>query len=288
MYDNFIQNVNGSEYRQILNSCDTGEFFRDSTKEDYKNMCKKLSRNLLLLSNGDYEYDKFFKYCDMLYIWMYFEIKEKGFSNSIIEEIFKHSVQMITQKLKKKYCSYFSFSDKLQEPEKLIKLRILEHNTSTFQNILNYTSDPNNCPCLKYVYECINIYIDMNNRFCATHEDQNTINKGTCDILKNFNTSYSTYIHNVNRGIYEFPILSDTTTDTHTLTATHLTRCSSNIPITELGSSEYDQSSSPKQVRISTALSTMVGIPPFLALIYKVNIICTWNYKLYITQKYTL
>ncbi|KMZ95737.1 hypothetical protein PVMG_05336 [Plasmodium vivax Mauritania I] len=236
-------------------------------------MCKKLFRNMLLLADSNYGSGNYFKYCDMLYIWIYFEIKKKGLTSSIIEETFKQLVKIITDKLGKKSCSYFSFSDKLEEPEKLIKLRILEHNTSTFQNILKYTSDPNNCPCLKYVYECINIYIDMNNRFCATFEDQNTINQGTCDILKNFNTSYSTYIQNVNGGIYELPLLSDTTTASHTPTASHVTRCSANNERQELGSGLDVQSSSPEQISISTALSTMVGIPPFLALIYKVNII---------------
>ncbi|KMZ89763.1 hypothetical protein PVMG_04593 [Plasmodium vivax Mauritania I] len=275
MHDNYVKNVNGSEYEQVINSCDEIELFKDPTKEEYRKMCKKLFRNLLLLADRNYKGSNFFKYCDMLYIWIYFEIKKKRLTSSIIEETFKQLVKIITDKLRKKSCSYFSFSEKLEEPEKLIKLRILEHNTSTFQNILNYTSDPNNCPCLKYVYECINIYIDMNNRLCATLEDKNTTNQGTCDILKNFNTSYSTYIQNVNGGTYQLPFLSDTTTATHTLTDTHLTRCSANNQNTVLDSGIADQSSRPKQISISTALSTMVGIPPFLALIYKVNIIYT-------------
>ncbi|KMZ99309.1 hypothetical protein PVNG_02192 [Plasmodium vivax North Korean] len=275
MHDKFIQNVNGSEYMQIFNSCDTGEYFQKPDMQKYKNICKQLSRNLLLLANGDHGDDNFFKYCDMLYIWMYFEIKEKGFSNSIIEEIFQSTEQMITQKLKKKYCSYFSFSDKLQEPEKLIKLRIFEHNTSTIKNILNNIDEPNNCSCLEYVYECINIYKDMHKRYCATDEGKNKTYKGTCDILKNFNLNYSSYIRNIKEEIYKLPFLSDTTTSSHTPTGSHATRCLLNKQKLELGSGAVHQSSSPKQISISTALSTMAGIPPFLALIYKVNIICT-------------
>ncbi|KMZ99317.1 hypothetical protein PVNG_02200 [Plasmodium vivax North Korean] len=273
MHDNFIKNVNESQYEQILKYCETGGLFQDPAKNEYKNLCKKLSRNLLLLADRNYIGGDFFKYCDMLYIWMYFEIRNKGLSNSIIKEIFESTEQMITKKRFKTSCSYFSFSEKLQEPEKLIKLRIFEHNTSTIKNILNNINESNNCSCLKYVYDCINIYNDMNSRFCVTNQDKNTIHKGTCDILKNFNKNYSSYILNVNGGIYKFPFLSDTTTVTQTPIATHVTRCSLDKPIQELDSSAVVQSSSPKQISISTALSTVAGIPPFLALIYKVNMI---------------
>ncbi|CAG9474605.1 unnamed protein product [Plasmodium vivax] len=277
MYDNFNQNVNGSEYNEILNGCDTGRMFQKPDMQKYKNICKKLSLNLLLLAKGDYKYDDFFKYCDMLYIWMDFEINKQGLTNSIIEEIFKLSIQMIKKKFNKESCSYFSFNEKLQEPEKLIKLRIFQYNTSTIKNILNNINHPDNCSCLEYVYECINIYYDMNNKFCAKPEDINITYKGTCDILKNFNSNYSSYIRNVKEEFYKLPFLSDTaTTTTHTPTDTHLTRCSANMQNRVLDSGSADQSSSPKQISISTALSTMAGIPPFLALIYKFTPVGTW------------
>ncbi|CAI7724147.1 Plasmodium vivax Vir protein, putative [Plasmodium vivax] len=276
MHNNFIQNVNGSEYNDILKSCDTGFMFQKPNMQEYKNMCKKLSRNLLLLADGSYGDDNFSKYCDMLYIWMYFEINKKSLSNSTIEQIFQNTVYMITTKLSKKPCSYFSFNEKLKEPEKLIKLRVFEHNTSTLQNILNNINHPDNCSCLKYVYDCINTYNNMNNRFCATGEHENTTYKDTCGILKKFNTSYSKFSRNVNKRIYELPSLSDTTTATHTSIITHEPKCLSNKQKEELNFRADDQSSSPKQISISTALSTVVGIPPFLALIYKFTPAGTW------------
>ncbi|KMZ88580.1 hypothetical protein PVBG_04789 [Plasmodium vivax Brazil I] len=275
MHDNFIQNVNGNRYKAILDSCDTIGLFKGPNKEEYKNMCKKLSRNLLLLADSNYKDGNYFKYCDMLYIWIYFEIRKNGLTNSIIEKVFKDLVRLITQKLQKQACYDFSFSEKLKEPEKLIKLRIFQYNTSTIKNILNSISDPDNCSCLEYVYECINIYNDMNNRLCATHKDKNTTNKCTCDILQNFYTSYSSFFDNVNDVNYKLPSLSDTTTATRTPIVNHVPICLRNKPKSELDSSGVDQSGSPKKISISTALSTMVGIPPFLALIYKVNMIYT-------------
>ncbi|KMZ89758.1 hypothetical protein PVMG_04588 [Plasmodium vivax Mauritania I] len=273
LHDNFIENDNGSEYNEILSYCDTGTMFQKPNMQEYKNMCKKLSRNLLLLADGNYGDDNFSKYCDMLYIWMYFEINKKSLSNSTIEQIFQNTVYMITTKLSKKPCSYFSFNEKLKEPEKLIKLRVFEHNTSTLQNILNNINHPDNCSCLKYVYDCINTYNNMNNRFCATGEHENTTYKDTCGILKNFKTSYSNFFLNVNGVIYELTLLSDITNAAHTPTVIDAPSCLSIRQKEELNFGGDDQSSRPKQIGISTALSTMVGIPPFLALIYKVNII---------------
>ncbi|KMZ89692.1 hypothetical protein PVMG_04522 [Plasmodium vivax Mauritania I] len=247
--------------------------FNTDNKGVYKQICKKLARNLLLLADSDYEDGKFSKHCDMLYIWMYFKIEKKGLFNSIFEKIFQEFVHIIRTKLSKKSCSYFSFNKKLQEPEELIKLRIFEHNTSTLQNILNKISDPDNCSCLEYVYDCINIYNDMNNRFCATNENKQITYKDTCDILKKFNTSYTTFSHNVNGRIYELPILHDITTATRTPIVNHVPICLSNKQKQVLDSGADYHSSRPKQISISTSLSTMIGIPHFLALIYKVNII---------------
>ncbi|SCO72996.1 VIR protein [Plasmodium vivax] len=277
VYDMFIQNVYGSEYNEILISCDRGLLFQNPNMNEYKNMCKQLSRNMLLLaSNSNYGGSNFSKYCDILYIWMYYEIKKKMLSNSTIEKIFQNSDKMITTKLHKTSCSYFSFNEKLQEPENLIKLRIFEHNTSTFQNILNNISNPNNCSCLKYVYDCINTYNNMNNRFCATDDHENITYKDTCGILKNFKTSYSKFFRNVNGVIYELPLLSDTTNAAHTPTVIDAPSCLSIRQKVELNFSGDDQSSGSKQISISTALSTMVGIPPFLALIYKFTSVGTW------------
>ncbi|KMZ83254.1 hypothetical protein PVBG_05224 [Plasmodium vivax Brazil I] len=274
LYDKLDQAVvENDQYPDILNLCGRGTLFEKDHTGEYKKFCKKLLNNLLLLTKDDYGGDNFSKYCDILYIWMYFEIKKNNIPDDITKPIFDNSIVMIKTKLRKNPCPYFNFNENYHEPTKLMKLRIFEHNTSTFQNILNNISKPNNCSCLEYVYECINIYKEMNNEFCATDVNKKITYKDTCDILNNFNTSYSTYIQNVNGGIYELPLLSDTTTASHTPTASHVTRCSANKERQELGSGSDVQSSSSKQISISTALSTMVGIPPFLALIYKVNII---------------
>ncbi|VUZ99396.1 PIR protein [Plasmodium vivax] len=270
--------VENGQQQENFDLCNIAPWLRDDIKGEYKNFCKKLLNNLLLLAHGNYGGDNFFKYCDILYMWMYFEIKKRDIPNDIAGKIFNDSYAMINSTHSKTLCPYLNFNEKHQEPTRLMKLRIFEYNTSTFQKILNNISDPDNCSCLEYVYECINIYNDMNKKFCAKPEDINTTYKATCDILKNFNSNYSSYIRNVKGEIYELPFLSTTTTatTTHTLTGSHATRCLLNKQKLELGSGAVHQSSSPKQISISTALSTMAGIPPFLALIYKFTPVGTW------------
>ncbi|SCA83599.1 VIR protein [Plasmodium vivax] len=278
MYDKFADTLNDEYNMQYSDACDGVQLNKGDRVKKQKNTCKALLRNSLLLYDRKYESDVLIKYCDILYIWMYFEIKNNMLSSSLIDQIFRGSIKKVSGNAQIKHCPYFSYSENLHEPEKLMKLSIFNDNIETLKKILNNINDSNNCSCLEYVYECINIYNDMNNRFCATPEDKNTTNKDTCDKLNNFNSNYSSYIRNVKGEIYELPFLSDTTTatTTHTLTGSHATRRLLNKEKLELGSGAVHQSSSPKQISISTALSTMFGIPPFLALIYKFTPVGTW------------
>ncbi|KMZ83218.1 hypothetical protein PVBG_05188 [Plasmodium vivax Brazil I] len=275
-YNELDKTLNETDNVAYSQRCNTLDIYEEVRINEQKNTCTRLFKNTFLLSNRDYSTDDFTKYCDILYIWLYFEIQKYNLNAQIINKIFQGSVSAAQQKSRKQIsCPYFSYNEKLEEAEKLIKLRIFQYNISTIQNILNNIIEPNNCSCLEYVYECVNIYKDMHKRYCATDEGKNKTYKGTCDILKNFNLNYSSYIRNIKEEIYKLPFLSDTTTSSHTPTGSHATRCLLNKQKLELGSGAVHQSSSPKQISISTALSTMAGIPPFLALIYKVNIICT-------------
>ncbi|KMZ76635.1 hypothetical protein PVIIG_06402 [Plasmodium vivax India VII] len=198
-YNELDKTLNETDNGAYSQGCSTLRIYENVRINEQKNTCTRLFKNTFLLSNRDYRTDDFNKYCDILYIWLYFEIQKYNLNAQIINQIFQGSINAAQKKSRTKFsCPYFSYNEKLEEPEKLIKLRIFQYNTSTIKNILNNINHPDNCSCLEYVYECINIYYDMNNKFCAKPEDINITYKGTCDILKNFNSNYSSYIRNYN------------------------------------------------------------------------------------------
>ncbi|KMZ89688.1 hypothetical protein PVMG_04518 [Plasmodium vivax Mauritania I] len=167
LYDKLDQPVvENDQYQDVLILCDKASSLPSDPRGVYKNFCKKLSRNLLLLNYGGYGGGDYFKYCDILYMWMYFEIKKNSISNEITQNFFNESSEIIKPKLIKSSCSYFNFNEKNQEPTKLMKLRIFEYNISIFKNTLNDINALNNCSCLKYIYECINIYKGMHRNYC--------------------------------------------------------------------------------------------------------------------------
>ncbi|VVA00365.1 PIR protein, partial [Plasmodium vivax] len=90
-------------------------------------------------------------YCNILYIWLYFEIEKNKLIAKIINKIFQETITGIQQKnLKKFFCPYFSYNENLREPEKLMKLRIFNDNIETIKNILNNIDALNKCSCLEY------------------------------------------------------------------------------------------------------------------------------------------
>ncbi|SCA60367.1 VIR protein [Plasmodium vivax] len=270
IYNSYIVNENKSEYDEILSYCDKSPLLRSDTTGKYIKFCKNLSRNLLLLADCDYTGEKFNKYCDILYMWMYFEINRNGIPNNITEQLFNASTQVVTTKRYKTPCHYFNFNEKYYEPTKLMKLRIFEKNTSIFTNNLYDIKELNYCSCLKYVYECVNIYREMHKDFCLGKNNLNLLIK----ILVNFKTSYLAYLFDA-RGIKDkLPPLDGTKNE-------HFPRCLSDE--SKLGSAEdlvqdaeanspgAEQSKSRISLSTLAIVSTMVGIPPFLALIYKFN-----------------
>ncbi|KMZ77097.1 hypothetical protein PVIIG_06094 [Plasmodium vivax India VII] len=202
-------------------------------------------------------------------------MKKNNIADDITKIMFNGATNMIRSKLDKTPCTYFNFNEKYHEPTKLMKLRIFEHNTSIFINNFKGIKGLNNCSCLKYVYECVNIYKKMHRDYCLAGKQFEPLNKATCNILNNFETSYLAYLFDA-RGINDkLPLLDGTNNE-------EIPRCLSDesklasaedpFQSAEANSSGTEQSKSPISNSTSAIVSTMVGIPPFLALIYKVKI----------------
>ncbi|KMZ88609.1 hypothetical protein PVBG_04818 [Plasmodium vivax Brazil I] len=208
IYNSFVVNVNGSEYVEILPYCDNAPLLKSDTTGEYIKFCKKLSRNLLQIADGNYTGDKFMKYCDILYMWMYFELKKNRISNEITEKILKGSTQIIKNKLSKNPCPYLNFNEKHHEPTKLMILRIFNDNIVTFQNMLKGIIKSDECSVKRYVYKCIEIYRDMNSKYCSGIGGTTEEKENSCDIIRKFNNFYTPYIFKNNEITDKFPELS--------------------------------------------------------------------------------
>ncbi|KMZ89769.1 hypothetical protein PVMG_04599 [Plasmodium vivax Mauritania I] len=273
--------VENDPYQVVLKLCDNVSLLSSDFTEEHKNFCKKLSRNLLLLDYGGYGGGDFFKYCDILYMWMYFEINRNSISNEITKEIFNKSTEIIKSKIINKHCPYFNFNENHHETRKLMKLSIFNYNVDTFQSMLKGEINPNVCSIIRYIYRCIVIYRDMNSRYCSSGKDQRDENKNSCDIIRNFNSFYTSYISSKNDLTHNFPELNSGSL------LNNIDDCSLEGIYSDEFSDET-QLGTPITKGVSTALGAMVGIPPFLALIYKVNIIFIQIYEQYLMHTFIL
>ncbi|KMZ77241.1 hypothetical protein PVIIG_05194 [Plasmodium vivax India VII] len=209
-YDTLNQPVVEEEqYKEIFKLCDKAPMFQSDTTGNYLNFCKKLSRNLFLLK-GVYN-DDFKKRCSNLYVWLYYEIMNNTIPNDITESIFNQSINIIQHKLSKTPCPYLNFNEKHQEPTKLMKLSIFNDNADTFQGMLKGEIKSDDCSLKRYVYKCIEVYREMNSKYCSIGGDMKEENRNSCNIIRNFNSLYTSYIHKQNGIHHKFPELSSNT-----------------------------------------------------------------------------
>ncbi|VUZ99417.1 PIR protein [Plasmodium vivax] len=253
--------VENDENKEILKLCDNAATFDTNLRDVEKIVCKKLLNNLLQLKNDKYD-DDFKKRCNNLYVWLYFEIKKSGISNDIIKQIFDLSELKEKGMIRYFLCPYYTFIDQKHEPEDLMKLSIFNNNADAFQSLLMDSEKSKDCHLKKYVYECVDIYKKMNKNYSSSGDCNTSQHKNACEIIKFFNRLYMSYIFKKEGISDEFPELSsDTPLDLNNM-----------CPLDEIEPdtpSEERQQDTPKTGGVPTALSAMVGIPPFLALIYK-------------------
>ncbi|KMZ99266.1 hypothetical protein PVNG_02149 [Plasmodium vivax North Korean] len=271
MYDKFAEPLSVEDNNHHSSACNRLPIYNDGRVDEHKNACKVLLRNSILLYDKDYENEVFIKYCDILYIWLYFEIKKNMLSPSIINKIFDGSIQKVSSTGQKKPCTYFSFNENLHQPEKLMKLRIFNDNIKTLTNILNNINESNNCSCLKYVYDCIKIYKDMYRDYCSGEKKtQNLKNINTCKIVDDFGTKYSSNIYDRYYAIYKLRSLSDIN-DMSKATSTYIADCSLDGKRQNFYYNNDNQLDSYTQSNVTKVLGSMIGISSFLAISFKVK-----------------
>ncbi|GAB69979.1 hypothetical protein PCYB_007280, partial [Plasmodium cynomolgi strain B] len=197
-------------------------------------------------------------------MWMYFEINKKSIPNHITKEIFNNLTLTIKDKFSKTPCPYFNFNEKHHEPTKLMKLRIFNYNVDTFQYMLKDVINSDNCSLIRYINKCIEVYRDMNSKYCTGSDGTTEENQNSCDIIRKFDNLYSSYIYNKGGIFQNFPSLSSNT-PTKVISGCR----SEEIESYPDSQSQINQSDRSIIQSVPPALGVMAGIPPFLALIYK-------------------
>ncbi|KMZ77336.1 hypothetical protein PVIIG_06028 [Plasmodium vivax India VII] len=254
------------QYQAVLNLCHKQNTFGTNLRTEQKNICEKLLRNFFLCHSQDR--NKYMNCCSNLYVWLYFKIMKYGISNDIIQKIFKLPMSNENEGTRYNSCQYVTFNDGTDNPDNLMKLSIFNDNASTFYSMLKDSKDPNYCYLKKYVYECIGIYKEMIRKYPFSGLCDSNQHKYACEITNAFQIFYAQHILNKPGIDHDFPELSSD------IPLKYMDECP--VEDTESHTVSAETKQAPPTTRgASTALTAMVGIPPFLALIYKVNIIRT-------------
>ncbi|KMZ77084.1 hypothetical protein PVIIG_05518 [Plasmodium vivax India VII] len=266
MYNKFIETINESKYTDIISQCDSEGIFDNDYNGLCQQICKKLTRNLLLLADNGYRGGEILKKCNILYIWLYFEIKNKELPDDTVAKIFGASDALLYLMQKNNPCPYFSFKGKLYEPEDLMELRIFNDNIETVQKILLQERDNNRyCSYQRYVNYCANKYKSLNEQYCIENKDKETNNTDKCNELAHFESHYTFLTQNTNIRD-KIPTLNSSIN-----TTINIDRCKSyevkETPTTFVN----DQSGNTTQRSVNTAIGTMAGVSSVLAFLYKVS-----------------
>ncbi|KMZ99263.1 hypothetical protein PVNG_02146 [Plasmodium vivax North Korean] len=256
---------------QIITVCDRNETYRTEPTEKYKTICKHLLKNLKILSSNNYSNaDTFYTACKNLNNWLYFKENEHSVSNDIINDIFQAYKQIKNETFHKNDCAYSTFDNGFNEQEKLINLRIFNDNGEAILGLLKKNNKSDDCSLKRYVYKCIEVYRAMYKSYSFHLDCNRSQYKNACNIINEFKQLYSAFIYK-NGGIHhDFPELSSNTP------TNNIDGC----PSEEIESNKASPVPSSQSNRsiiqsVPPALGVMAGIPPFLALIYNVNIIFT-------------
>ncbi|KMZ88600.1 hypothetical protein PVBG_04809 [Plasmodium vivax Brazil I] len=278
LYEEFNQSVDSHDRRSdIISLCNEHATVESSVKETYKELCMKLLKNLFLLTRYSNDYGMYNKRCNDLYNWLYHEMKPHNPPDNIVPNIFDRSNSLMQGTDKQNLCLYSSYNKDEYKDEKIIELNIFGDNIEKLLDILKNRSHNHYCPCIKYVKNCVETYKNLNKNYCTDTKEQTRDKVKFCNKLNKF-TIYYGYLTDVSTIISEIPSLS-LDIDTYT------NKCLSDKAISQSSSATDKSLGNSTSFAASTVVGAMVGIPPFLALMYKVNITFIQIYEQYLKNK---
>ncbi|KMZ88563.1 hypothetical protein PVBG_04772 [Plasmodium vivax Brazil I] len=295
MYKKFDNPVDGDEYEgkfyvlcnQIINESNGG-------LPIHKDICMKLMRNLGVYYLDANLYELNFDRCKFLYNWIYDLMNKNKITYSVIHKSFEmYDDYMNGIRNLKKRCFNFS-SYNIYEPIKITLLDIFHNYSLTIKDKLMNQDESISTPFRKYICECVKIYDYMHRNYCLNEEAGNERQKNTCSRLENFKSTYKLFFQTNQDLKGKIPSLHDTESVTFSSCPTEdkeaqPRKASVSAPgpahepgpraavgvapsSTTVGAEKLDN---PIQFNTTSVVSAMAGIPPLLALLYKVIIICT-------------
>ncbi|KMZ77022.1 hypothetical protein PVIIG_05219 [Plasmodium vivax India VII] len=248
----------------MISICEAHATFENNGEGTYNELCMKLLKKLLLLTKYSDDVDTYSKRCNDLYNWLYHETKSYSLRENIVPSIFSRSISLMQGKNKQINCPYDLYNKDHYKDEKIIELNIFGDNIDKLLEILKNKRSIHYCPCIKYVNNCVKTYKNLDKNYCTGENIQALGNEKFCKKLNNFITHYG-YLTQEKTIINEIPPLFSEK-------GTYTNKCLSDKSINQLDSATDKSLGNSTSVAASTVVGAMVGIPPFLALMYKVNI----------------
>ncbi|KMZ89780.1 hypothetical protein PVMG_04610 [Plasmodium vivax Mauritania I] len=288
-YNSFNDDVNSGERSAILSILNYIKTVGGYKNEDHV-IYEKLIRNLWSLFNNIYKEKG--DYCIFLNHWLYLIKKKYKIVDFPIDVFYSVTVNKLTSDGKKNICPFYSYDTNYNEPINIIKLQNFHRNVNTIRGILIKESDPQErnsqyCYAQRYANECVKIYRKMHDMFCSSNTSLSTKNQNTCSELGTFSSIYTNYLFNEGDINTKIPNLTSSENEKHFLCPSDKLPTPEELkqeagPALGMGTESgpghssvsvgVEQQNNPIKLNSTAIVGTMAGIPPFLALIYKVNI----------------
>ncbi|KMZ95763.1 hypothetical protein PVMG_05362 [Plasmodium vivax Mauritania I] len=263
-------------------------------KEEYKNFCMKLIRNLGFYTQDPEFFNPTFARCHILYSWLYNKSNNPKIPDSIILKSFDDYIYQMGKTVKGHKCSYDLYNNTYIEQMKINILNIFYDNMDIILGILKGQDDSQKNSCLKFVCECAKIYKDIYRSYCVNVDKNNAKHESTCLRLDQIKDTYKLYFTNQSSLNSIIPSLDNINDD-------YLVKCTAYMENKELASGGHARLDTLPRMRLSatdedskgqlegflptsvgnegnsvkktitTTIGTVAGASTILTLLYKVN-----------------
>ncbi|CAI7724168.1 PIR protein [Plasmodium vivax] len=246
----------------IISLCNEDTIYGITPSDDQTNACKKLLKNFKLLHINVRKPKEHLEWCNNLNNWIYSEINPYNLTDDIVHKILNKAQPELGKLPNKIYCKYIAVGEQ-EHLEKLIELRIFNHNFESFLSILKNENDQDYCSCQKFLEVCVNIYRDMKERYCYKKVGRSN-SEEICNEISEFPFLYA-FLTSDSKIVKKVPKID-------TGIREELIKCPSTVEAIELPSSPdtgSDTTIPKRDSTVPTALGTVAGASSVLALLYK-------------------
>ncbi|CAG9474588.1 unnamed protein product [Plasmodium vivax] len=287
-YKEFNNTVNAGEMSAISLLTNNLKKNKGLFNEQHSDVYEKLIRNLLYLFINKYG-SKSPEKCSLLYQWLYISQYKNNISDYPVTMVYKASENRFVGEGVTSICPYYSYDANYNEPINIIKLQNFYNNIDTIAEVLMNKSlpqekDSHYCYALRYANECVKIYRNMHDKFCSSNRNLSTKNQKTCSDLETFNYIYTNILFkqgdikekipdlssSENEKLYGCPADEPTAhQELNQGSQSALGRGSVSGPEHGSVSVGVEQQNNSIKLNSTAVVGSMIGIPPFVGLIYK-------------------